>query len=321
LITASCLWLADSAQAETVTVGSPLTQAFAPSAIGEIATIANTTLPEQGVSVVSPLAGQVMRWRVKGASGGPFYLDVLRPVGEGYEVTAFSEGEKPASTGVETFPAGIGMPVLPGDLIAIRNSSSSDEIGTATPLMGAQFSAWKPPLERGEPLPPTQVGSGREIAFNADVQPPPTITSITPGSGSFTGGTKVTIAGSDFTHVIGVKLGNGDFATDFEVDSESQVSVVTPKSVPGTTNITVITTAGSSVADTADQFTYTACVVPKLKGKKLKAAKKNLAKSGCKIGKVTKRKGASAKKGKVLRQGSKPGKDLAPGSKVGVALG
>jgi beta-lactam-binding protein with PASTA domain len=71
----------------------------------------------------------------------------------------------------------------------------------------------------------------------------------------------------------------------------------------------------------ADQFTYTACTVPKLKGKKLKAAKKALAKADCKLGKVKKLKGATTKTGKVKKQSPKPGTILAPGAKVRVKLG
>jgi hypothetical protein len=63
------------------------------------------------------------------------------------------------------------------------------------------------------------------------------------------------------------------------------------------------------------------CDVPKLKGKKLKAAKKMLRAADCRVGNVRKLEGASAKTGKVVKQKPKPGKVLAPGSKVSVELG
>jgi beta-lactam-binding protein with PASTA domain len=77
--------------------------------------------------------------------------------------------------------------------------------------------------------------------------------------------------------------------------------------------------AGSATAT----YTYSPaphCVVPKLKGKKLKAAKKALRKALCKIGIVKKLHGATAKTGRVVNQ--KPGahKVLAPGAKVSVKL-
>lgn len=62
------------------------------------------------------------------------------------------------------------------------------------------------------------------------------------------------------------------------------------------------------------------CVVPKLKGKKLKRAKRKLRASGCRLGKVRKEDGATARTGKVVRQGARSGTVLAAGSKVTVAL-
>jgi beta-lactam-binding protein with PASTA domain len=59
-------------------------------------------------------------------------------------------------------------------------------------------------------------------------------------------------------------------------------------------------------------------VVPKLKGKKLKAARKKLKMTGCKLGKV---KGVNDKAAKVVKQSPKPGKVLSRGSKVNVKLG
>ena len=59
------------------------------------------------------------------------------------------------------------------------------------------------------------------------------------------------------------------------------------------------------------------CVVPKLKGKKIKAARKTLTKADCRLGKVKGHKGKSVK---VKKQGPKPGEVLAPDGKVGVTV-
>jgi uncharacterized delta-60 repeat protein len=58
------------------------------------------------------------------------------------------------------------------------------------------------------------------------------------------------------------------------------------------------------------------CVVPKLKGKTLKAAKKAIKRAHCSPGKVTRAFSAKVKKGRVISQKPKPGKKLAEGSKV-----
>jgi hypothetical protein len=63
------------------------------------------------------------------------------------------------------------------------------------------------------------------------------------------------------------------------------------------------------------------CKVPKLRGKKLRAVKKALTKKNCKLGRVKKKKGATAKSGKVVKQQPAPGKLLPAGSKVKVTLG
>jgi len=63
-----------------------------------------------------------------------------------------------------------------------------------------------------------------------------------------------------------------------------------------------------------------ACVVPKVKGLKLSAAKLALAAGRCKLGKVTKVQSAHGK-GRVLSQAKKPGTRLAIGAKVAVRVG
>jgi hypothetical protein len=61
------------------------------------------------------------------------------------------------------------------------------------------------------------------------------------------------------------------------------------------------------------------CVVPKLDGKTLKAARKIVAKADCKLGRVTK-KGAPGKRAKVVKQTPTAGTSRASGSKVNVVL-
>ena len=63
------------------------------------------------------------------------------------------------------------------------------------------------------------------------------------------------------------------------------------------------------------------CTVPKLRGSRLKAAKAKLRNANCKVGKITKRNGVTAKTGKVVKQKPKPGTMLPPGTSVALALG
>jgi PASTA domain len=63
------------------------------------------------------------------------------------------------------------------------------------------------------------------------------------------------------------------------------------------------------------------CVVPKLKGRSLKASRKLLEGAECLIGSVRKLRGATGRTGKVVGQSPKPGTQLAPWASVKVTLG
>jgi beta-lactam-binding protein with PASTA domain len=58
------------------------------------------------------------------------------------------------------------------------------------------------------------------------------------------------------------------------------------------------------------------CIVPKTKGKALRAAKRAVIKAHCKVGTVKKAFSAKVRKGRVTAQSAKPGKRLAPGAKI-----
>jgi hypothetical protein len=62
------------------------------------------------------------------------------------------------------------------------------------------------------------------------------------------------------------------------------------------------------------------CTVPKLKGKTLKSAKKRIRAAACLVGKPTKKRGATAKSAKVVKQVPKPGATVPVGTKVKVTL-
>jgi uncharacterized delta-60 repeat protein len=80
----------------------------------------------------------------------------------------------------------------------------------------------------------------------------------------------------------------------------------------GTGSCTVTMSAARSVSATFNVL----CVVPKVKGKTLRAAKRALSRAHCSAGKVTKAFSAKVKKGRVISQRPRPGTNLAAGSKV-----
>lgn len=81
---------------------------------------------------------------------------------------------------------------------------------------------------------------------------------------------------------------------------------------------TVSMTAATSVTA---KFTKIVCVVPKVKGKKLAAAKRAITAAHCSVGTVKKKKSTTGQKGKVVSQKPKPGKHLSKGAPVNLVVG
>jgi hypothetical protein len=84
----------------------------------------------------------------------------------------------------------------------------------------------------------------------------PAVTAVSPASGPLTGGTLVTITGSNFTSPATVKF--GATASGFvSVNSPTSITALAPASTSaGTVDITVTTAGGTSATVTADQYTY-----------------------------------------------------------------
>jgi hypothetical protein len=304
---------ASGAQASTVTIGSPLTASFVQNLFcGSLCTYAQTALP--GAVVASPSDGTIVRWRVKAASGpGGFRLQVLHPEGFGaYTGTGTSAEGTPINFGTQVFTSE--LPIKAGDLIGLDNTDVNEMIGI-TATKGSEVAFWNSTFPDGSTLGPDGTGGPFEFAFNADVQPLPGVSSLNPSSGPARGGTSVTISGHDFTGATAVSFGGTPAA--FAVDSDGQITAVSPPGSPGTVQVGVKNPGQSPTVGT-DSFKYTACVAPHLKHKTLKAAKKALKKAACRLGKV---KRTGKERGKVKRQSPKAGTVLPVGAKVNVKLG
>jgi hypothetical protein len=63
------------------------------------------------------------------------------------------------------------------------------------------------------------------------------------------------------------------------------------------------------------------CLVPRLKGKSLRASKRRLARAGCGVGKVTLSRGAKRNQARVVGQSPRPGTALGSAANVNLALG
>lgn len=83
----------------------------------------------------------------------------------------------------------------------------------------------------------------------------PTVTGVSPNHGPQSGGTSLTITGTNFIGTTAVSLG-GALASSYTVDNDNQITAVSPAHTAGTINVTVTTPGGTSVASAANEYTY-----------------------------------------------------------------
>jgi hypothetical protein len=88
----------------------------------------------------------------------------------------------------------------------------------------------------------------------APIPPIPTVANILPASGPVAGGTTVTITGTDFTGATKVQF--GATAASFTVNTDKQITAVSPAHTAGWVDVTVTTPGGTSKISNADRFTY-----------------------------------------------------------------
>ena len=88
---------------------------------------------------------------------------------------------------------------------------------------------------------------------------PPTVTQVSPSSGSTLGNTAVTITGTNFTAATAVTFG-GTNATSYTVVNATTITAKTPPHAGGLVNVAVTTGAGTNPANTL--FTYVAPLPP-----------------------------------------------------------
>jgi len=102
--------------------------------------------------------------------------------------------------------------------------------------------------------------SGTSQTSSADqftyVTHPPVVSAVNPTRGLITGGTKVSIVGSDFGAATSVNFGSNE-ATSFRRSGDDLIVATSPAGT-GTVDITVTTPQGTSSLSTADEFTYVA---------------------------------------------------------------
>lgn len=157
------LFGASAAQATTITLGSPLTNALPSRPIAVSATVRQSALP--GAALVAPFDGQIRIWRVINASGG-WTLQVLHPSGGGF-VSTGSTHSGTLGLGIVTFTARLSISA--GDSVGLASDSAASNLGTSDTTPGAAFVAYTPPLTDNTAPRSASTGATRELGFNATI--------------------------------------------------------------------------------------------------------------------------------------------------------
>ena len=101
------------------------------------------------------------------------------------------------------------------------------------------------------------VGGHPASVAAAASQSTPTVTGVSPASGSTAGGTSVAITGTNFTGATAVDFG-ATAAASFTVNGATSITATSPAEPAWQADITVTSPSGTSATSSADKFTFTA---------------------------------------------------------------
>ncbi len=154
------------------------------------------------------------------------------------EPFAITETNGTWGTGIElTLPSNASSSVQDGSLYSLTCTSAGN-----CEAVGSYFN---------------QLGDTEPVIYQSTLSTPPAITSITPASGLLSGGSTITITGTNFTGATSVDFGT-TAATSFTVVSSTEITAVVPSATaPGLTEITVTTPEGvSATSSTTPGYLY-----------------------------------------------------------------
>jgi hypothetical protein len=147
--------------------------------------------------------------------------------------------------------SGVTFNGVPATGVVVNSSTSVSAVAPAqtTPApFGATVQVTTPGGTAGD-------GSGSDVFSYTPVVP--TITSVSPNSNTSLGDSLVTVTGTGFTTDATVDFGSsGALEGDVTVNSSTSLTANSPAGSPGTVDITVTTSGGTSAVTSADEFTY-----------------------------------------------------------------
>jgi hypothetical protein len=234
--------------ASAITTGTyDMTSASNPSGINPPASASTTKFLQSDRSrSVSYIAGAINAWNSATLGPATTYTITLSAT-TGTISTAMSVTITPNGTVTGTISVAVSSGegfttpmsfVFTGGATPITHTNTPSTAGTAT---------FTPSQSLGltDPSPKTYVVTDPTL---------PTVTNISPPSGSTAGGTSVVITGTTFTSATGVTFGGT--SASFTVNSSTQITATAPAHSAGIVDVVVTIPAGSSTTSSADQFTY-----------------------------------------------------------------
>jgi hypothetical protein len=223
-------------------------------------TVSFGSVPATSVTVVSP--HQLTATSPARVSAGAVPVTVTTPLGTSSSSATFTYLDAPVVTSVSPNTWTPGNPVVISG--SHFNNYSRILFGGTPPggIIGAsdtQLSVWAPPHPGGTVDVTVTTPGGTSAATPADQftypTTQPTVTSVSPTSGSTGGGVTVAIRGTGLLGTSGVSFG-GVPASSFTLGSDSYLEAIAPAGTVGTVHVTVTSGSNTSTTGAADQFTY-----------------------------------------------------------------
>ncbi|MFD5066055.1 IPT/TIG domain-containing protein, partial [Streptomyces sp. NPDC058394] len=178
-----------------------------------------------------------------GTSGGVAYYYVVLPT-----LTAVSPGQGPTAGGTTVTITGTNL--LNATTVRFGGTAAAFSVVSAT-----QITATSPPGSMGfaqiTVLTPGGTGGGAAFQYVAL----PTLTDLSPDQGPLTGGTTVTLTGSNLGDVTAVRFGGT--AAAFTIVSATQITATAPAGSAGAVQVAVTSPGGTSAG-----LTYTRIALP-----------------------------------------------------------
>ncbi len=250
---AAAMLLPAYAHATTVTMGNPTVSSSPHNVFGCDQCMGETYA--QSFSLLTaldfaPAAGVIKSWQVSGE--GTIRLRVIEGGPEGGWI---GRGTSAVATNLNGQPNATNLPIDVGDLIGVQLPGGKGWVSTQALELG-EILGWLTLEDDGMEQEPS-VKSGERFQLNAEVVLTPVVSSISPASGSASGGNAVKIGGLFLDGATSVTFGSTP-ASSFSVESSSQITAIAPAAGASTVDVRVTGPGGSSEAVSADKYTFTA---------------------------------------------------------------